>query len=306
MFMRFLTEAEGDGGVNIDIEEITEAAADFTQEVAEDPSVIAEYAKKIAPGVLSFVIHVLVCLVAYFVFKRIIKGIVKVLRKAMNKKGTEISVTNFVCSLVNYALLFLLIMVLLGTFGLSGTLVAILGSVGLTVGLALQGSLSNFAGGVLIVLLKPFQIGDYIECKSSGCEGVVSDISLFYTKLCTVDNRLVILPNGTLSNSNIINYNKLGTRMLNLTFSISYDSDIALAKAILTDLANKDESVLPDEPKTVFVSDLADSAVVLGFRVFVNAADYWTTKWRITENVKLAFDERGIKIPFPQLDIHNV
>ena len=305
MFLNILTAAEGEDTVNIDIEEITEAAADFTHEVAEDPSVIADYMKKIGPDVLSFLIHVLVCLVAYLVFKRIIKGIVKVMRKAMTKKGTEVSVTNFVCSLVNYALLFLLVMVLLGTFGLTGTLVAILGSIGLTVGLALQGSLSNFAGGVLIILLKPFQIGDYIECKSSGCEGTVTEISLFYTKLCTVDNRLVILPNGSLSNSNIINYNKLGTRMLNLTFDISYDSDLALAKAVLTELANKDEAVMQEEPKTVFVSELSDSSVKLGFRVYVNAADYWTAKWRITENVKLAFDERGISIPFPQLDVHT-
>lgn len=301
--MNLLTESTE--GVNIDIDELTEAAADLTHEVAEDPSVIVEYAKKVAPDVLNFLIHVVVCLLAYLIFVRVIKGIVKLLRKTMTKKGTEISVTNFVCSLVNYALIFLLVMVLLGTFGLSGTLVAILGSVGLAVGLALQGSLSNFAGGVLIILLKPFQIGDYIEGKASGCEGTVTDISLFYTKLCTVDNRLVILPNGALSNSNIINYNKLGTRMLNLTFDISYDSDLALAKAILLELANKDEAVLADEAKTVFVSELSDSSVKLGFRVFVNAADYWTAKWRITENVKLAFDERGIGIPFPQLDVHT-
>ncbi len=305
MFLKYLAAAEGTETTGIDIEEITEAAADFTQEAVKNPSVIAEYAKKVAPDVLSFLIHVVVCLVVYLIFTRIIKGLVKLVRKAMNKKGTEVSVTNFVCSLMHYALLFLLVMVLLGTFGLSGTLVAILGSVGLTVGLALQGSLANFAGGVLIILLKPFQVGDYIESKSSGCEGSVTDITLFYTKLCTVDNRLVILPNGALSNSNIVNYNKLGTRMLNLTFDISYGSDLALAKAILTEIANKDEAVLQEEAKTVFVSELCDSSVRLGFRVFVNAADYWTTMWRITENVKLSFDERGITIHFPQLDVHT-
>ena len=305
MFWSILTAAEGTETTGIDIEEITEAAADFTQEAVKNPSLIAEYAKKVAPDVLSFLIHVVVCLVVYLIFTRIIKGLVKLVRKAMNKKGTEVSVTNFVCSLMHYALLFLLVMVLLGTFGLSGTLVAILGSVGLTVGLALQGSLANFAGGVLIILLKPFQVGDYIESKASGCEGSVTDISLFYTKLCTVDNRLVVLPNGALSNSNIVNYNKLGTRMLNLTFDISYGSDLALAKAILTEIANKDEAVLQEEAKTVFVSELRDSSVRLGFRVYVKAADYWTTMWRITENVKLAFDERGISIPFPQLDVHT-
>ena len=294
MFLSILTAAEGTETTGIDIDEITEAAADFTQEAVKNPSVIAEYAKKVAPDILSFLIHVVVCLVVYLIFTRIIKGLVKLVRKAMNKKGTEVSVTNFVCSLMHYALLFLLVMVLLGTFGLSGTL-----------GLALQGSLANFAGGVLIILLKPFQVGDYIESKASGCEGSVTDISLFYTKLCTVDNRLVVLPNGALSNSNIVNYNKLGTRMLNLTFDISYGSDLALAKAILTEIANKDEAVLQEEAKTVFVSELRDSSVRLGFRVYVKAADYWTTMWRITENVKLAFDERGISIPFPQLDVHT-
>ena len=172
----------------------------------------------------------------------------------------------------------------------------------MTVGLALQGSLSNLAGGILILLMKPFVIGDYIIQGSD--EGTVTEIGLVYTKLLTSDNRVVMIPNGQLSDDSLTNVTSSTTRRLDITVGISYNADLKDAKAILDRLGREDPARLPDQEMNVFVSELGDSAVILGLRFWVNNGDYWQANWRLNEQIKLEFDAAGIEIPYNQLDVH--
>ncbi len=189
-------------------------------------------------------------------------------------------------------------------FGLdAASVVALLGSAGVAIGLAIQGSLSNFAGGVLILLLKPFKVGDYIIA-GNGNEGTVVEIQIFYTKLTTADNRLVVIPNGELSNSSMINASAMPTRRIDIPVGISYEADIRMAKEVLLKVLEEDPGVLQDEEKRVFVDDLADSSVVLNLRCYSTNENFWETRWRLMESVKYALDEAGIGIPFPQVDVH--
>ena len=174
-------------------------------------------------------------------------------------------------------------------------------SAGVAVGLALQGSLSNFAGGVLILLMKPFVIGDYIV--QGNTEGTVKEIGLVYTELITADNRLIVIPNGTLIDSSIVNVTATGKRRLELSVGIGYKSDLKKAKEVLIRLGENDPARDPENPVNVFVSELAESSVNLGLHVWVSSSEYWNAKWRLTENIKLAFDEEGIEIPFKQVEI---
>ena len=281
-----------------------EEAEAIINDVKENPSVVKEFLADKAPEVIGFLIKVVLALLGFWIGTKIIKGIVKVIRKSMVRHDTEAGVTSFLCTLIHYALDFVLIMFILGGFGLSGSIIAVLGSAGLTVGLALQGSLSNFAGGVLIILLKPFVVGDYIMDSASGQEGTVADVSIFYTRLLTVDNKMINIPNGTLSNATITNVSRMEKRRVDLIVGVAYDSDLAKVKAVLQNIALTDEAVLKDEPIDVFVDALADSSVNMGLRVWVKNEDYWTTKWRIQERIKTSFDEQNISIPFPQVDVN--
>lgn len=167
----------------------------------------------------------------------------------------------------------------------------------------MQGSLSNFAGGVLILLLKPFKVGDYIR-DAAGNEGTVDDVQLFYTRLITPDRHMVVVPNGELANSNILNMSTLNDRRMDIKVGISYESDIRMAKETLLKVLEEDPGVLQDEEKRVFVDELADSSVVLNLRCYSSNENFWETKWRLMETVKYALDEAGIGIPFPQVDVH--
>lgn len=279
-------------------------AEEILNDVTRNPSVIKEYIAQKAPVVISFLIHVGIALLVFWIGSRIIKSFVKVIRKSMERHNTETGVTSFLCTLIHYALLFVLIMFILGGFGLSGSIVAVLGSAGLTVGLALQGSLSNFAGGVLIILLKPFVVGDYIIDSSSGKEGTVSEISIFYTRLLTVDNKMIHIPNGTLSNATITNVTTMEKRRVDIIVGVAYESDLSKVKAVMQNIVLSDEAILQDEPIDIFVDELADSSVNMGLRVWVKSEDYWTTKWRLQERIKTSFDEQGISIPFPQVEVN--
>ena len=269
-----------------------------------EKSFLENYVDGALPGLLDFAIDVILAAVVLLVGGKIIKWIVSIIRKSMERANAEQGVVTFVSSLCKYALYFILILMILSNFGITASsVIAVLGSAGLTLGLALQGSLSNFAGGVLILLLKPFVVGDYIIENTDKQEGTVTEITIFYTKLLTIDNKAIMIPNGTLSNSSIVNVTAMTKRRLDLRFSVAYDSDIRKVKEILTRVALGDEAVLKNEDANVFVSELKDSGIEMGARCWVNSGDYWTAKWRITENVKLAFDEAGITIPFPQMEI---
>ena len=217
----------------------------------------------------------------------------------------DAAVASFLANVIKYFLYFILVMALLSGFGVAtGSVIAVLGSAGLTVGMALQGSLSNFAGGVLILLMKPFSVGDYIVDGSSGTEGTVKDINLFYTRLLTIDNKMVMIPNGKLADSCITNVSMMDKRMLDLRVTVSYSTDLAFAKSVLESVVTSADTMLRDEPSNVFVSELQDSAIELGARIWVKNEDYWNTKWQLTEEIKTAFDKNNIEIPFPQMDIN--
>lgn len=260
--------------------------------------------EKALPEILSFLMDIFWALVILVIGIKLVGYVVKFIKKALERGKVEAGVATFLCSLTKYALYFVLVLIILSNFGVTASsVIAVLGSAGLTVGLALQGSLSNFAGGVLILLLKPFVVGDYIVEKGTEQEGTVEAITIFYTRLLTPDNKRIMIPNGVLSNTSIINASAMDKRRIDIVVGVSYDSDIAKVKKVLSDVVMTDEARLVDESANVFVSALADSSVNMGVRLWVKSEDYWSAKWRITENIKLALDENGISIPFPQLDV---
>lgn len=272
------------------------------QEVAENPGIIRTYFENLIPDVISFALQVILAIFIYAISTRVIKGVVKLVRKTMERHDVDTGVVQFLSAIVRYGLYVVMIMTILSLFGVATTsVIAVLGSAGVAIGLALQGSLSNFAGGVLILLLKPFKVGDYII--QGGSEGTVYEISIFYTKLKTVDNKVVVIPNGTLSNNTIVNVSHMDRRRVDIVVGISYDADIRTAKDIIYNLAQNDKCRLPEENAVVFVDNLGASSVDIGVRIWVNAADYWTVKWRLTESIKYAMDANNISIPYTQIDV---
>ena len=275
------------------------------EEVVEEVSKLAEYVGGKIPGLIDFGIGVVLALVVFFIGTKLIKWIRKLIKISMEKGNVDKGVSQFVDSLVKFGLYAILIFSIGSKFGLDTTSVAAaLASCGVAIGLALQGSLSNFAGGVLILILKPFVVGDYIIEDNKGREGTVKEIQLFYTKLLTVDNKTVIIPNGSLANTSLTNVTAQDKRRLDLSVGISYDADLRKAKQLIEDLLRKDEDILQSEGVTVFVDSLGDSAVMIGARGWVKKDAYWTAKWRLTENIKLTLDENEIEIPFNQVVVH--
>ncbi|CAM1334224.1 mechanosensitive ion channel family protein [Tenacibaculum aestuariivivum] len=228
----------------------------------------------------------------------IIKILTKAVNKLMVKRDLDESLQGFLSSLVNWGLKIFLFVTVAGQLGLETTsFAAIIAAAGLAIGMALQGSLSNFAGGALIMVFKPFKIGDYIEAQ--GEQGVVKDIQIFTTKLNTVDNKEVIVPNGILSNGNIINYSAEEHRRVDLVFGVSYDADIKETKDVLLSVLKNAPYTLKKPEPAVMVSELADSSVNFTTRTWVKSADYWDANFFIIENVKIALDKAGIEIPYP-------
>lgn len=265
---------------------------------------IKSWLESILPKVFSFFWCVVLALITVYVGTRIIRLLRNWLNRSMNRHNLEEGVRQFLDQVVKYLLYIVLIVTVLNLFGITTTsIAAAVASLGLTAGLALQGSLSNFAGGVLILLLHPFKVGDYIIEDTHKNEGTVMEISVFYTKLCTVDNKIIVIPNGTLANSSLTNATRSDKRQLNLVIPIGYDADIKRAKEILEDLALREERRLADGDIRVFVSELNTSSVDLGLRFWVPTEDYWNVRWKMLEDVKLAFEAEGITIPFTQLDV---
>lgn len=278
--------------------------ADLLQEIEKNPGIIRTYLEGLVPSLLSFLMQLVITVIILIIGSRVIKGFVKMIKKSLEKGKAEAGVITFLCSLIRYSLYFVLLMIVLSQFGVTtSSVVAVLGSAGLTLGLALQGSLSNFAGGVLILLMKPFVVGDYILDNATGQEGTVDEITTFYTKLLSVDNKVIVIPNGSLSNTSITNYSRMEHRRVDLTVSVAYETNLAEAKKVLQAVVENESSVVADMPCDIFVSSLADSAVELGVRVWVKNEDYWPVRWHMLEQIKLAFDENEISIPYPQLDV---
>lgn len=269
------------------------------------------------PGFIDKVFHeikfyggwLIFAIVVTILLKKLTKFLLKVVGNGLTRSKVEEGVSKFVISLLRticYIGIFFLFISIASAGKLSkvavATTTAIIGSAGLTIGLALQGSLQNFSGGVLILLLKPFKLGDFIIAQ--GYEGTVETIDIFYTKLLTIDNRMVVLPNGVLSNTNITNVTRENIRRLDLLVGIEYSEDVTRVKALLAKIAESKELVLKDHEIMVFVNDFMDSSVSMGLRVWCKTEDYWPLRWDMLETIKIEFDRAGIVIPFNQLDVN--
>jgi len=264
---------------------------------------LAVYTDQAMKYVVEYGPNVLLALLTLIIGLWLIKLFGKGVNKAMDKANLEISLKKFLISLISILLKVLLVISVVSMLGVEMTsFIALLGAAGLAVGLALQGSLANFAGGILILLFKPFKVGDFIDAQ--GFLGTVHAIQVFNTILKSPDNKTIFIPNGNLSNGSITNFTAEETRRVDLVFGIGYGDDIKKAKNILNELIKKDSRILHDPASMVVVSELGDNSVNFTMRVWVKSSDYWGVYFDMQENVKLTFDAQGISIPFPQRDVH--
>lgn len=271
-----------------------------------DMGVIDRFLQELPDKALRFGVKVVLAIVTFLIGVQIIKIVRKVFKKAMGRANAEQGVIQFLDSFIKIMLYLLLIVMLATSFGVSvAGVVTLLGSAGVAIGLSLQGSLSNLAGGVLILLMKPFRVGDYIIEDNKGNQGTVTEIQMFYTKLTTPDGRVVVLPNGTLSNNSLTNVTAMAERRVDLIVGISYDADLKKAKEIAEQIVKEEAKLLNSQPVQVFVDSLGSSEVNLGIRFFVKKEDYWEARARVLENVKLGFDANDIGIPYMQVDVHT-
>lgn len=287
---------------------LTTATADLPEvpDIQESLTAIQKFIKTASPVVLNALWHIALALVIFFVGRWLIEKFLSRVALLDNKTKIDPGVAKFVRSLVRVALWALLIYFIADFLGVpTASFVALLGSIGVTVGLALQGSLSNFAGGLILMFLHPFKTGDYIKT-ASDIEGTVVEIGLFFTTLRMADNKIITIPNGNLSAGNIINYNVLPVRRLSTTVGIAYEADTARAIELLTALIKSRKPLVNPEKALVYVKELGDSSVVLGLHYWVKTDDYWDEAWSINQAIKDVLDQNGIAIPFNQLDVHVI
>jgi len=287
---------------------LTTATADLPEvpDIQESLTAIQKFIKTASPVVLNALWHIALALVIFFVGRWLIEKFLSRVALLDNKTKIDPGVAKFVRSLVRVALWALLIYFIADFLGVpTASFVALLGSIGVTVGLALQGSLSNFAGGLILMFLHPFKTGDYIKT-ASDIEGTVVEIGLFFTTLRMADNKIITIPNGNLSAGNIINYNVLPVRRLSTTGGIAYEADTARAIELLTALIKSRKPLVNPEKALVYVKELGDSSVVLGLHYWVKTDDYWDEAWSINQAIKDVLDQNGIAIPFNQLDVHVI
>lgn len=275
----------------------------FLLTVSTYEMMLSEAMTKLTAGVMTLGKKLIIVLLLWVIGKKLIKYVEKLVTRGFERGKLETSVAKFLTSLIRILCYVVLVVTMIGVLGIQTTsLITLIGSAGVTVGLALQGSLSNFAGGVLILIFKPFRVGDYIV--ACGQEGSVLAIDIIYTKLATVDNKIITIPNGSLANSNIVNVGAEPIRRVDLNVGISYKADIKKAKSVLEEVIAKDKQVLHDKEVVTFVDSLDSSAVTIQTRCWCKTADYWNVKWNLLEEYKAALDANGIEIPFNQLDVH--
>lgn len=278
-----------------DVVEQVEQSADFLKENLD--KLIAWATDKAA----SLVLAVLFLVIGF----KVVRLIVKLSKKSFERHNVDASVAGFLISLMQILFNVLVCITSATILGFQMTsFITLLGTAGLAVGMALQGSLSNLAGGVLILLLKPFSIGDYIIEKGTGQEGTVTAIDIFYTRLTTVDNRMVVVPNGSLSATSIINVTANPTRRLDLTIDVAYDSDVDAVKQCLEEIIRADNRVLVTEPVDVFIDMFDASAIRMGIRFWIPGKEYWQVKWDMQQRIWDGLKQKGIQIPYNQLDVH--
>ena len=265
---------------------------DFEKIMADAPDLIIIYGTQIVMALVIFIIG-----------KWVAKLIANAIVNGMNKRQVDKTISQFVGSIVNTALFAFVIIAALGQLGIeTASFVAIVGAAGLAIGFALQGSLANFASGVLLILFRPIRAGDFVE--AAGEAGVINEVGIFSTIMKTGDNKVIIIPNSNIMGGNITNYSMEATRRIDLVVGIAYEADLRKAKQLLENIMEQEQRVLKDPEVTIAVAELADSSVNFVVRPWVNAGDYWPTKFSLLETIKLRFDEENIGIPFPQMDIH--
>jgi small conductance mechanosensitive channel len=248
-------------------------------------------------------LRIIAALAIFVIGRWVAKGLRSLLGRVMAKNGVDETLTTFVCNLSYVALLVFVIVAALNQLGIqTASFIAVIGAAGLAVGLALQGSLSNFAAGVLMIIFRPFKVGDYVE--GGGTAGTVEEIQIFVTQLKTPDNKTIIVPNAKMMSDNIVNYSTKGTRRVDMTFGIGYGDDIDKARQVIMRIIEKDTRVMKDPAPVVLLSELADSSVNFAVRFWTSAGDYWGAYFDTMEAVKKHFDAENISIPFPQRDVH--
>ena len=269
-----------------------------------DEGVMKSWLQSVLPSVLGFFWSVVLALLIAYIGGKIINLVRRMFQKSLRRRDAEEGVCQFADQVLKYFLWIVIIVIILGLFGFTASsLAAAVASLGVTAGLALQGSLSNFAGGLLILVLHPFRVGDYIIEDTHKNEGTVIEISVFYTKLRTIDNKIIVIPNGTLANTSLTNATKSDRRQMDLVVPIGYDADIKKAKDILMELVEAEKRRLPEDVN-VFVKELGASSVVLGLRFWVPTDQYWPVRWQLLEDIKIRFDAEKISIPFQQVDVN--
>lgn len=274
---------------------------------AHDASFYEQQLERAWNWVTEKAVNVLIALICLWIGMKLVKWIMKLVRKSFEKSRLDPTVSSFLGSIINILLYVLIFITVISIIGIQVTsFVTLLGTAGVTLGLALQGSLSNFAGGVLILILKPFVIGDYIREDTHGNEGTVVSIDIFYTRLRTYDGKVIVIPNGTLSNTSLTNLTKQEKRRIDLNIPVEYDVDLKQVRALLTEVLNQEPMVLQEEPRNIVLDAFEDSSMTVLIHVWVKTEDYWKAKWNLMEKIKEVFDEEGMVIPFNQLDVHMV
>lgn len=264
-----------------------------------------EIIQKITDLGVPFILNLIAAIVIYLVGKWLANAAAKLVKKMMEAAKTDKALIGFTANLVKYAILIFAIMAAIGRLGVQTTsFIAVLGAAGLAVGMALQGTLSNFAAGVMILLFRPFKIGDFID--AGGTMGSVKEIQIFNTILAHPDNRKIIVPNSQITGGIITNFSAIEQRRVDMVFGVSYDDDLKVAKQVLTDLVAADERILKDPAPVIAVSELGDSSVNIICRPWVKPADYWAVYWNMQEQGKVELEKAGCSIPYPQRDVHVI
>lgn len=282
----------------------SQAVEEAAKSVEESAGIVKETLNDLLSWLISKSGSVLVAVLFIAIGLKIVSVITKIFKSSFERSKMETSVAGFLLSIIRvigYILVFITAATIVG-FEVT-SFVTILGTASMAVGLAVQGALSNLAGGVLILLLKPFQVGDYIIENNKNTEGTVISIDVFYTRLLTHDNKLVVIPNGILTNNSLVNLTNETKRKIELKISIAYDSNIKKVKELVYGILSGDGRILKDEPKDVFIDSFDDSGMTMGIRAWVKTEDYWGVTWDLREKVKTAFDENGVEIPYNRLEV---
>lgn len=287
------------------VQEAIENLPETAEEAKTSLTQLRNWALSTGGRALDFLIRAAFAVLIYFIITKITKKFCSWLGKRFEKVKMDPSVSRFIVSLVRYIVLIFTIITIIVQLDIveASSIAALIASAGVGVSLALQGTLSNFAGGILLLILRPFRSGDYIKVPSENVEGTVRTIDMYYTVISTIDNTEISIPNSKLTNNSVVNITAQKKRKLEIVTGISYDSDLKKAKEILADLLDKDSRALKED-RQIFVSELADSTVKVGFRVWVKTDDYWNVLWDTNEKIKQAFDTAGIEIAYNQLDVH--